>query len=149
MPVGPGARTLIAAFQHVDAELAKLDAGPATVVPTDRHVELLLKKRAATLHIQPANYCWFTDPAKALCLKLRRHADRRPAAGRNVRRSPLPAGHLPPRAPRGLGRLRHDDRGFSRQPPHPRGREEAPGRRARPCQQVVAAIDQAAAKERQ
>jgi len=22
------------------------------------------------LHIQPANYCWFADPAKALCLKL-------------------------------------------------------------------------------
>jgi hypothetical protein len=40
------------------------------VVATDRHVELLLKKRAATLHIQPANYCWFTNPAKALYLKL-------------------------------------------------------------------------------
>lgn len=37
---------------------------------TDRHIELLLQKRAATLHVQPANYCWFTDPAKALCLKL-------------------------------------------------------------------------------
>ncbi len=70
MPAGPGARTLIAAFEHVDAELAKLDHAPATVAATDRHVELLLKKRAATLHIQPANYCWFTDPAKALCLKL-------------------------------------------------------------------------------
>ncbi|PRX96240.1 hypothetical protein [Allonocardiopsis opalescens] len=69
-PVGPGARGLIAAFEHVDDELAKLDATPATVVATDRHVELLLKKRAAALHIQPANYCWFTDPAKALCLKL-------------------------------------------------------------------------------
>jgi hypothetical protein len=40
------------------------------VVATDRHIELLLKKRAATLHSQPANYCWFTDPTKALCLKL-------------------------------------------------------------------------------
>jgi hypothetical protein len=70
LPAGPGARALIAAFEHVDAELAKLDHTPATVVATDRHVEVLLKKRAAALHIQPSNYCWFTDPAKALCLKL-------------------------------------------------------------------------------
>jgi hypothetical protein len=32
--------------------------------------ELLLAKRAVTLHVQAANYCWFTDPVKALCLKL-------------------------------------------------------------------------------
>lgn len=70
LPAGPGARALTAAFAHVDAELAKLDDSAATVVATDRHLELLLKKRAATLHVQPANFCWFTDPAKALCLKL-------------------------------------------------------------------------------
>jgi hypothetical protein len=70
LPAGPGAQALIAAFGHVDAELAKLDGTPATVVATDRHVELLLKKRADCLHIQPANYCWFTNPAKALCLQL-------------------------------------------------------------------------------
>lgn len=69
-PAGPGARPLIKLFQHVDAELAKLHAAQPTVLATDRHVELLLKKRAATLHPQPSNYCWFTDPAQALCLKL-------------------------------------------------------------------------------
>jgi len=70
LPVGPGARSLVAAFHYVDAELASLEARQPTVVTTDRHIELLLQKRAATLHIQPANYCWFADPAKALCLKL-------------------------------------------------------------------------------
>ena len=30
----------------------------------------LLSKRAKALHLGPANYCWFTDPSRALCLKL-------------------------------------------------------------------------------
>ncbi|MGW3730855.1 hypothetical protein [Streptomyces sp. F001] len=30
----------------------------------------LLIKRAKVLHLGPANYCWFTDPSRALCLKL-------------------------------------------------------------------------------
>ncbi|WP_217553716.1 hypothetical protein [Streptomyces sp. GbtcB6] len=30
----------------------------------------LLTKRAKVLHLGPANYCWFTDPSRALCLKL-------------------------------------------------------------------------------
>lgn len=30
----------------------------------------LLAKRAQTLHLGPAKYCWFLDPSKALCLKL-------------------------------------------------------------------------------
>jgi hypothetical protein len=70
LPAGPGAKNLIAAFQHVDTELAAEKTTQPTVVASDRHIELLLKKRAATLHVQPANFCWFTDPAKALCLKL-------------------------------------------------------------------------------
>ncbi|MGW7285212.1 hypothetical protein ACWGH4_06925 [Streptomyces sp. NPDC054847] len=37
---------------------------------TDRQIELLLKKKASVLHLSAANYCWFEDPAKALCLKL-------------------------------------------------------------------------------
>ncbi len=69
-PTGPGARELIAVFDHVDTQLAEQQPGQPTVVGTDRHIELLLAKRAATLHVQAANYCWFTDPAKALCLKL-------------------------------------------------------------------------------
>ncbi|MCH0542026.1 hypothetical protein I3F58_21180 [Streptomyces sp. MUM 203J] len=37
---------------------------------TDRQIELLLKKKASVLHLSAANYWWFEDPAKALCLKL-------------------------------------------------------------------------------
>ncbi|RSM51557.1 hypothetical protein DMB66_41535 [Actinoplanes sp. ATCC 53533] len=70
LPAGPGARDLIDALQHVDTQLDQQQHAQPTVVATDRHIELLLKKKAATLHIQAANYCWFTDPAKALCLKL-------------------------------------------------------------------------------
>ena len=36
----------------------------------DRDILNLLSKRAKTLHLGPANYCWFTDPSRALCLKL-------------------------------------------------------------------------------
>jgi hypothetical protein len=36
----------------------------------DREVLTLLSRRAATLHLGAANYCWFSDPSKALCLKL-------------------------------------------------------------------------------
>jgi hypothetical protein len=45
-------------------------AAQPTVVATDRHVEVPLKKLANAVHIQAANYCWFTDPGKALCLRL-------------------------------------------------------------------------------
>ena len=51
------------------------DPGPVTVAD-DRRVERALKARAATLHIGAANYCWFSDPAKALCLKLAGALDR-------------------------------------------------------------------------
>jgi hypothetical protein len=53
LPTGPGARDLIAAFEHVDTQLAEQQPGQPTVVGTDRHVELLLAKRAATLHFSP------------------------------------------------------------------------------------------------
>jgi integrase len=67
MPTGPGARDLINTFQHVDAELAPANAN---VLDTDRRMADLLRRQAGTLHLAPANYCWFRDPAKALCLKL-------------------------------------------------------------------------------
>lgn len=70
LPAGPGAKGLVSVFEHVDAELDARRAEQPTVVATDRHIELLLKKRADILHIQPANYCWFADPSKALCLIL-------------------------------------------------------------------------------
>ncbi|GAA3111056.1 hypothetical protein GCM10020254_66460 [Streptomyces goshikiensis] len=69
LPSGRGARDLVAAFQSVDLSLAGHDPGPATVAD-DRRVEKLLKTKAKTLHIGVANYCWFTDPAKALCLTM-------------------------------------------------------------------------------
>jgi hypothetical protein len=37
---------------------------------SDREILALLTKRAQVLHLGPANYCWFTDPSRALCLKL-------------------------------------------------------------------------------
>ena len=37
---------------------------------SDREILNLLTKRASTLHLGTANYCWFTDPSRALCLKL-------------------------------------------------------------------------------
>lgn len=64
------------AFRSVEDELQGHEPGPAKVV-TDRQIELLLKKKAAVLHLSAANYCWFEDPGKALCLKL---AGAKPAA---------------------------------------------------------------------
>ncbi|MEO8521113.1 MAG: integrase [Acidobacteriota bacterium] len=69
LPTGTGARDLIAAFRSVDQLLARHDPGPVTVID-DRRVERLLKATAHSLHVGVGNYCWFTDPSKALCLKL-------------------------------------------------------------------------------
>jgi hypothetical protein len=66
---------LLAEFAALDQEVADHDPGPVTVAD-DRRVERALKARAATLHIGAANYCWFSDPAKALCLKLAGALDR-------------------------------------------------------------------------
>ncbi|WP_266845116.1 site-specific integrase [Streptomyces sp. NBC_00183] len=70
LPAGPGARNLTEFFASIDE---KLDATAATAPKTqrsDRDVLNLLTKRAKVLHLGPANYCWFTDPSRALCLKL-------------------------------------------------------------------------------
>jgi len=69
LPTGNGARDLVAAFRSVDQLLSRHDPGPVTVID-DRRVERLLKATAAALHVGVGNYCWFTDPSKALCLKL-------------------------------------------------------------------------------
>ncbi len=72
MPAGPGARELLEFFAGVDAKLgpaATADNAPK-VQRSDREVLNLLTKRANILHLGVANYCWFTDPARALCLKL-------------------------------------------------------------------------------
>jgi hypothetical protein len=82
LPAGPGARELIDFFAHVDGKLALLDADAPRVQRNDREVLNLLSKRANTLHLGTSNYCWFTDPTRALCLKLAGtpHADK-PLAG--------------------------------------------------------------------
>ncbi|MGI5380801.1 integrase [Streptomyces sp. CA-251387] len=69
LPSGQGARDLITAFKAVDQVLDQHDAGPVTVID-DRRVERVLKAKAKTLHVGIGNYCWFSDPGKALCLKL-------------------------------------------------------------------------------
>ena len=73
MPAGPGARDLAEFFAHVDGKLLSdtaVAAGAPRVQANDRDVLNLLTKRARTLHLGAANYCWFTDPSRALCLKL-------------------------------------------------------------------------------
>ncbi len=70
LPAGPGARELTEFFAHIDAGLVPADAGAAKVQRSDREVLSLLSKRAKILHLGAANYCWFTDPSRALCLKL-------------------------------------------------------------------------------
>jgi integrase len=70
LPAGPGARELTAFFAQIDAGLDPETAGAPKVQHSDREVLNLLSKRADTLHLATANYCWFTDPSRALCLKL-------------------------------------------------------------------------------
>ncbi|WP_220127635.1 hypothetical protein [Streptomyces sp. NBRC 110611] len=70
LPAGPGARELTAFFTSIDG---KFDPSTTPIPRTHRNewdVLNLLTKRAKTLHLGPANYCWFTDPSRALCLKL-------------------------------------------------------------------------------
>jgi integrase len=70
MPAGPGARELTGFFAAVDKDLAGHDADAPRVVASDQHVLNLLSKRAQVLHLAAANYCWFADPSRALCLKM-------------------------------------------------------------------------------
>ncbi|MCP3822662.1 site-specific integrase [Streptomyces sp. A3M-1-3] len=69
MPSGPGARQLIDFFTSVDGQLVAERPSPA-VWGSDQEVRALISQRASTLHLGAANYCWFTDPSKALCLQL-------------------------------------------------------------------------------
>jgi integrase len=68
LPAGPGARSLTDFFASIDGEPGHAAAPKAQ--RSDRDVLNLLTKRAKVLHLGPANYCWFTDPSRALCLKL-------------------------------------------------------------------------------
>jgi hypothetical protein len=70
MPAGPGARELTEFFARIDAGLDPGTAEAPRIQRSDREILNLLAKRASTLHLGTANYCWFTDPSRALCLKL-------------------------------------------------------------------------------
>lgn len=84
MPSGPGARDVIAAFTHVDAELKDHNAGEPKTMDSDRQLVNLLRHQSQYLHVGAANFCWFKDPHKALCLKIAGTpvtADSQPMAG--------------------------------------------------------------------
>ncbi|MER6618277.1 hypothetical protein [Streptomyces xantholiticus] len=82
MPSGPGARDLISLFTSVDGRLHELSENAPQIVDNDLEVVAMLSTRARTLHLGTANYCWFIDPAKALCLRLAGTPDAdRPLAG--------------------------------------------------------------------
>jgi hypothetical protein len=70
MPAGPGARDLTEFFASIDGELAGEDPGAPKVQHSDREILTLLSRRASVLHLNNSNFCWFSDPARALCLKL-------------------------------------------------------------------------------
>ncbi|MBP5898059.1 site-specific integrase [Streptomyces scabiei] len=67
-PAGPGAQDLIDFFEFVDGQLDS--SGAPNSKRNDQEVTNLLAKRANALYLGVANYCWFLDPSKALCLKL-------------------------------------------------------------------------------
>jgi hypothetical protein len=69
-PAGPGARSLTEFFATVDAQLAAGSVAAPKTQRNDRDILNLLSKRAETLHLGSANYCWFTDPSQALCLRI-------------------------------------------------------------------------------
>lgn len=69
MPAGPGGRELTAFFASVNGAMAASADAP-NVAATDQHLLSLLSKRAKVLHIGVANFCWFADPSRALCLTL-------------------------------------------------------------------------------
>lgn len=70
LPAGPGARSLTEFSVGIDAQLDAASAAAPKVQRNDRDILNLLTKRAKVLHLGPANCCWFTDPSRALCLKL-------------------------------------------------------------------------------
>jgi hypothetical protein len=70
LPAGPGARSLTDFFASIDTDLNTESTAAPKIQRNDRDILNLLSKRAKTLHLGAANYCWFTDPSRALCLKL-------------------------------------------------------------------------------
>lgn len=62
LPAGPGARSLTDLFAGIDDTPDDAPAPAPKTQCSDRDILNLLTKRASTLHLGPANYCWFTDP---------------------------------------------------------------------------------------
>ena len=60
MPAGPGARELTEFFAHIDAGLAPETAEAPKIQRSDREILNMLAKRASTLHLGTANYCWLS-----------------------------------------------------------------------------------------
>ena len=61
MPAGPGAHELTEFFASIDGKLAAVDPGAPKVQRSDREILNLLTKRASTLHLGTANYCWLSE----------------------------------------------------------------------------------------
>jgi integrase len=60
MPAGPGARELTALFSAAAGQPAGPADEPPNVIPGEQQVRAMLAKRAGTLHLGPANYCWLS-----------------------------------------------------------------------------------------
>ncbi|WP_175041372.1 site-specific integrase [Nocardia terpenica] len=70
MPSGPGARELIDSFRSIDDTLAEQARSAPKLLASDQELRNLLTKRARILHLGTANFCWFADPSRALCLRM-------------------------------------------------------------------------------
>ncbi|WP_189846299.1 site-specific integrase [Streptomyces rubiginosohelvolus] len=144
LPSGPGARHLIEAFHHVDAELKEAARSDPKVLKDDRHLESLLRKVAMTLHVGAANFCWFRDPSKALCLKLAGTPEaKRPLVGMcDSARCPQATHHLRHR-PVWLGQITTIDT-FVESPRVAKGEKTRLRHERDRAERVVAEIDAAA-----
>jgi integrase len=69
-PSGPHAQDLVEFFDTVDGKLTDEQRSAPNIIVNDQELRRMLAKRATTLHLGVANYCWFTDPSRALCLRL-------------------------------------------------------------------------------
>lgn len=69
-PSGPHAKDLLEFFDTVDGKLTDEQRAAPKIIVNDQELRSMLSKRAKTLHLGVANYCWFADPSKALCLRL-------------------------------------------------------------------------------
>jgi hypothetical protein len=69
-PSGPHAKDLLAFFDAVDGQLTDEQRAATKIILNDQELRRMLTKRAETLYVGVANYCWLTDPARALCLRL-------------------------------------------------------------------------------